>query len=285
MKVLLNDGAGQFLDVTASRFPAPGPFDGLAIAIVDLDGDRDLDLALSGSVALNDGSGRFTAAQAPFLQRPSSALAAADFDDDGDVDLLVGVPGERIGGFVPPRNYLLLNDGGAAFSYAGSLLWEIDYNNQSTYAVATGDIDGDGDIDALIGNALSPYARNGLGRDSMPTQNVLLTNLTRQLARRTPLRVGRSTTFDVHGPSFGPIFGLVLSPLPALLPSPFGTVRIDLTLSFTVALGSLDADGHAAVPVPLPNDPTLIGITVYWQALVATPPRLTNLEITTVKGF
>ena len=95
----------------------------------DLDGDKDLDLyvvsggyndyeagskALKDRIYINDGLGKFTLATGslPDMSPSKSCVAAADFDQDGDIDLFVGgrvVPGKYP---VTPESYLLTNNKG-----------------------------------------------------------------------------------------------------------------------------------------------------------------------------
>ncbi|MCB0793216.1 MAG: CRTAC1 family protein [Flavobacteriales bacterium] len=101
----------------------------------DADGDGDLDLyTASGSTEfgqeseryqdhlyINQGQGSFTQAQQGSLPRmwvPTDAVASADIDLDGDLDLFVGgrnVPGAYP---APPRSFVLVNDGTGRFEDA-----------------------------------------------------------------------------------------------------------------------------------------------------------------------
>ncbi|HKB16489.1 MAG TPA: VCBS repeat-containing protein, partial [Planctomycetota bacterium] len=151
----LNYGAGFFADATSQVPAIPDLID--AIALGDMDGDGDLDafLGASGAISLpqdrlllNDGTGVFIDAtsQLPSVVPSTKAAALGDVDGDGDPDLLIGDSGSSGGG----QNRLYLNDGSGTFTDATSQLPAI---LDVTRAVALADLDGDGDLDALIGNA------------------------------------------------------------------------------------------------------------------------------------
>lgn len=121
-RLLFNDGAGGFRDVTATHLPAAA-LNTAGAALADLDGDDAPDLALAyafgGNHAIwrNDGTGRFTDVTADLVPVPvrgdGVAVATADVDRDGLVDIYLTnytgrdflLAGERS---TPPRWTLVL---------------------------------------------------------------------------------------------------------------------------------------------------------------------------------
>jgi len=149
-RLYLNDGSGALTDAMS---PLPTMTEGgQGIALGDVDGDGDLDALFANLGAdrllLNDGSGFFVHATPPLPSLPDSAASAAlaDLDGDGDLDLLLGNRALPSG----QQNRLYLNDGSGVFVDATSPLPPI---LDDTRAVALGDLDGDGDLDALVANA------------------------------------------------------------------------------------------------------------------------------------
>ena len=151
----------------------------LAGLFVDLDNDGDPDLVLSSRPAVlvleNDGGGGFARVRHIAGDIPdSNSLSAADYDNDGDLDLYVcayrrAYDERGVASPVPyhdanngGRNVLLRNDGGFRFvdATAGAGL---DVNNRRfSLAASWEDIDGDGDPDLYVAN---DYGRNNLYRN------------------------------------------------------------------------------------------------------------------------
>ena len=167
------------------RTGAANPFDTITkgswstVALADLDGDGDLDLA----VGINDGDVQYyentgTSANPNFISRTGetsplnninagsySTPVFVDFDDDNDPDLVVGSGNENI--------YYFENTGTTT---EPSFIQRTDFDNPFHGANGGGfvapefaDLNGDGDLDLIIGNQVGDilYFKN-TGTDANP---------------------------------------------------------------------------------------------------------------------
>ncbi|HTJ83649.1 MAG TPA: VCBS repeat-containing protein [Polyangiaceae bacterium] len=151
-----NDGAGNFT-LSSADF---GNFSGAVrqVAFGDFDGDGDLDVYVPAAAAYQPdaifikGPSGFTDEAASRLPAGASSDAgfarAGDFDDDGDLDLLVG-DGYSNSGAVPAHLYL--NDGTGKFTEAASGTIPTAKNGGvNPDDVDLTDVDGDFDVDIYI---------------------------------------------------------------------------------------------------------------------------------------
>ncbi len=171
-RLFVNQGKRGFEDATEQDGSPGDPLPTAAAAFGDLNGDGAVDLFLancdekSAGIAsgtpnclmINDGAGRFSAAAkeaGAALDNPRGASSAAivDYDNDGDMDIFV------VNRDLQP-NTLWRNDTvealrfceiGAAARLAGS-----DHLGRygDTRALVPGDVDGDGDLDFFLANAV-----------------------------------------------------------------------------------------------------------------------------------
>lgn len=141
----------------------------------DADGDGDLDLYVAGGgsefpasssalidrLYVNDGNGRLDRSDQQMISasggfEPTGAVAAADFDADGDVDLFVGARMRPFAHGAPADGHLLVNDGNGQFEVATDAqagdLKGLGMITDARWA----DVDGDGDFDLLVAGEWMP---------------------------------------------------------------------------------------------------------------------------------
>ncbi|MEM7200812.1 MAG: VCBS repeat-containing protein [Planctomycetota bacterium] len=142
-RLLLNDGSGNFTDVTATHLPqtTSTSFDDLVVTDVDRDGDPDgIFVGNQNQLYLNDGQGRMTVSPQPLPMPFRGGLQAIDANGDG------------LGDFVVPGDSLWLGDGAGGFAEAATsrLAQPVPDPSGSATDAAFGDVDGDGDLDVVL---------------------------------------------------------------------------------------------------------------------------------------
>jgi hypothetical protein len=154
MYVYLGNGNGTFTPATASpiRVPSP-PYDDFGspylgpIAVGDFNNNGHLGLAVgmfqdeAAVILLGKGNGSFAPSSAAFanaLGQPTSAIEAADFNADGNLDLAIA--NQLLG-----QSPVVLGYGNGAFNTAGDL-----YTGIFPAGVAVGDFNADGKLDAAM---------------------------------------------------------------------------------------------------------------------------------------
>jgi hypothetical protein len=153
LSVSLSDGRGAFSTQNLRRTSESGTQSvPRAVAVGDLDGDGSMDIISledgTHAVAIypQDGAGSFAravivAAQAPDVERPKT-IVAADFDGDGNVDLLTQ-SGER-------GDLTILERAAPAAFAARRLTLPAGAGPSTPLAIAAGDIDGDSRPDIVV---------------------------------------------------------------------------------------------------------------------------------------
>ncbi len=184
-----NTGAGSFQEITTASGLEATSATTTALLSFDAEGDGDLDLYAVNSRTqnafyLNRGDGHFQrldrgANDIDEPAIPSEAAAAADFDNDGDVDLYIVKRGAA--------NKLFVNNGAGSFSEgaaaAGLAL------NANCRGALWADLDNDADLDLLVSLSattadpnplLRLYRNNGAGQfqDLSATLNIPMSGFT-----------------------------------------------------------------------------------------------------------
>ncbi len=170
-QLMINDGEAGFRSVDGP-WSEDQSCEDMAALWIDHDSDGDLDLFVaSGSsefdpgdqrladrIYVNDGSLSFTKstdAELPNGRGSSSAMVAADFDADGDLDLFVGerlIPGDYP---ATPNSYLLRNDNGKFVDATDEVAPDLRQVGLVTSAVWS-DVNGDDRVDLLVAAEWSP---------------------------------------------------------------------------------------------------------------------------------
>lgn len=147
-----NDGTGTFeaIDLGFKNIEYTETFD------FDSDGDIDLmvkDVGANFKILVNDGSGSFTIAKSFTLRGDDSQFKLADFDNDGNLDIVLGDDY-----FHKSKLYLFHNKGNFQFD---EYLLDADANEINQLQIA--DIDRDGNMDIMLAedDYFNLYINNG----------------------------------------------------------------------------------------------------------------------------
>lgn len=159
-----NDGSGNFVNQFSAAIPntVPGIVE---FEVADVDGDGDDDIAVVNAIErtfalhVNDGTGEFSRISiSDTVDTFFGQITTGDIDGDGDLDVLAGDNPRTPPGGPPAPNasvtwYELIqqNDGTLLFDAVQTLETLIgEIEDDSFEDVKLGDMDGDGDMDAVI---------------------------------------------------------------------------------------------------------------------------------------
>ena len=164
-------GAFEPTDTSAIVDPADTT-DTRALAVGDLDGNGSLDLVfgnragtLGNRYYLNDGSGAFPMGfelPSPYSDGGNSRSAViADFNSDGFADVALAEFSSA------QASYILINDGpGGTTPFDSATIVELGAASLKGNSIASGDIDGDGDADIVLGSSgdyVRVFTNDGFG--------------------------------------------------------------------------------------------------------------------------
>ncbi len=167
--IYLNDGKGVFTPQPADSVPPPmdwevgaGPID---IDLADIDGDYDLDILVDhrngqSQIFFNDGHAKFSDGTAGYPKKNGPYtynVEACDFDEDGDLDLLLDNAGGNIttDDFFGNISQVLVNDGTGKFTDKTSeTISGEPYADDN--AVKCADVNGDGHYDLVVASLALP---------------------------------------------------------------------------------------------------------------------------------
>jgi len=170
--ILWNDGSAIFTDSGQSL----GTEESTDVALGDVDLDGDLDALFANSeqtgafsrLYLNDGQGNYSDSGQDLAFAATNGVALADLDGDGDLDAYFATA-SRTGQPLAP-DLVWFNDGQGIFGDSGQSL-----GTASDKRVVLGDLDSDGDLDAMLANlgeASEVWLNDGQGLFSPGRQDV-----------------------------------------------------------------------------------------------------------------
>lgn len=191
-RLYLNDGGGKFTwkKNTFSKVK----HDTEHVRVADFDDDGKLDVIFvaeddqNHELYLGNGDGSFRDVSERLLaMSEGNGLEVGDVNGDGLPDIIVGNSGDR------GQNFLWINDIDRPGHFIDVTATHFPQVNDATQSIVLGDLDGDGDLDMVVGNEVPPnrlLINNGQG---------MFTEKTEGLELLVPLETRMALLFDVDG--------------------------------------------------------------------------------------
>ena len=274
----------------------------------------------SVALILNTGDLVFVDGGAGLPVQPTNAvvtkICAGDVDGDGDADLFLARRSSPSAGEFPDT--IWSNDGTAAFLDFPNLVGAFDQRSEDAVLFDAND---DGILDLAVfeevptgsapteefprirtarnfgsglffptetipvrGTGLQAFDADGDGDTDLVTPRVVLANSLRQLSWTTAPRIGRTLVLEIRAPAFTIWTFAAASARTSLPVGQLGVLRIDPATIVELQSVLLDDSGVAQLSYAIPPDASLVGTSLFGQAIGGVPARLTNLEIATLSA-
>ena len=213
-KIYRNNGDNTFTEQTSISLTS---VDYGSVAWGDYDNDGDLDILLTGAMGIeavskiyrNNGDNTFTEQTSiSLIEVSSSSVAWGDYDNDGDLDILL-----TGGSYNGPISKIYRNNGDNTFTEQTS----ISLTGVGASSVAWGDYDNDGDLDILLTGGSSGGIVSKIYRNNNSTANTLPTsptNLTTTVNNGQDVTFSWSKSTDNETPQNGLRYNLVIGTSP-----------------------------------------------------------------------
>jgi hypothetical protein len=154
-RLYLNDGTGKFTWVP--NVFSDVKYDTEHVRIADFDKDGNIDVIFVAEdhqiheFYLGNGDGTFRDASDRLLaMSEGNGLEVGDVNGDGLIDIVIGNSGEK------GQNFLWLNDKNNPGHFIDVTATYLPQVNDATQSIALADLDGDGDLDMVVGNEVPP---------------------------------------------------------------------------------------------------------------------------------
>jgi hypothetical protein len=184
----LNDGNGVLTEKAGAFIDENNDNEDLGIADFDADGNLDVifiaEDGANSELYLGDGEGNFQDVTDRLPQKETSnAVEVADINNDSLPDIIVGV---TFGGDPDGMDFIFINDPDNPGNFIDESEARLPAAGDATQDIKLGDLDGDGDLDMVIGNEEPPNrllinVGDGVFQDSSLNMELVTELMTREV--------------------------------------------------------------------------------------------------------